>query len=80
MGIEELIATAKRRGITTLSVTDHDTTAAATRAVIIGRRQGLRVIYGVEVSTIDSQRKKGASAVLSVRYAGSSGGTVPAYE
>lgn len=60
MGIEELIATAKRRGITTLSVTDHDTTAAATRAVIIGRRQGLRVIYGVEFSTIDSQRGKKA--------------------
>lgn len=60
MGIEELIATAKRRGITTLSVTDHDTTAGATRAVIIGRRQGLRVLFGVEFSTIDRQRGKKA--------------------
>ena len=44
MGIEELIAIAKRRGLSAISVTDHDTTAAATRAVIIGRRQEVRVI------------------------------------
>lgn len=35
MGIEELIAVAKRRGLSAISVTDHDTTAAATRAVVI---------------------------------------------
>jgi predicted metal-dependent phosphoesterase TrpH len=56
MGIEELIAVAKRRGLTAISVTDHDTTAAATRAVIIGRRQELQVIHGVEFSTMDTQR------------------------
>ncbi len=56
MGIEELIAVAKRRGLTAISVTDHDTPAAATRAVIIGRRQELQVIHGVELSTIDTQR------------------------
>lgn len=56
MGIEDLIAMAKRRGLSALSVTDHDTTAAATRAVIIGRRQGLRVIHGVEFSTSDPAR------------------------
>ncbi len=56
LGIEDLIAMAKRRGITTLSVTDHDTTAGATRAVIIGKRQGLNVIHGVEFSTADPAR------------------------
>lgn len=56
MGIEELIAIAKRRGLSAISVTDHDTTAAATRAVIIGRRQEVRVIHGVEFSTIDKAR------------------------
>ncbi len=60
MGIDELIAIAKRRGMSTISVTDHDTTAAATRAVIIGRRQGLNVIHGVEFSTMDTQRGKKA--------------------
>lgn len=47
---------AKRRGMTTIAVTDHDTTAAATRAVVIGRRQGLHVVHGVEFSTMDTQR------------------------
>lgn len=56
MGIDDLITMAKRRGISTLSVTDHDTTAGATRAVIIGKRQGLNIIHGVEFSTKDSQR------------------------
>ncbi len=56
MPIEDLISMAKRRGISTLSVTDHDTTAGATRAVIIGKRQGLNVIHGVEFSTADPQR------------------------
>ena len=60
MGIDELIAIAKRRGLTAISVTDHDTTAAATRAVIIGRRQGVNVVHGVEFSTMDSQRGKKA--------------------
>jgi len=56
LGIEELIAIAKRRGLQTISVTDHDTTAGATRAVIIGKRQQLNVIHGVEFSAVDSQR------------------------
>ena len=36
MGIDELIAFAKRRGLSAISITDHDTTASATRAVVIG--------------------------------------------
>ena len=56
MGLEELLSIAKRRGLSAISVTDHDTTAAATRAVVIGRRQGLQVIHGVELSTRDQQR------------------------
>lgn len=60
MGIEELVAIAKRRGLSTIAVTDHDTTAAATRAVIIGRRQNLHVIHGVEFSTMDTRRGRKA--------------------
>ncbi len=56
LGIEELLGIAKRRGITVLSVTDHDTTAGATRAVILGQRMNLQVIHGVEFSTVDEQR------------------------
>lgn len=60
MGIDELIAFAKRRGLSTISITDHDTTASATRAVVIGRRQQINVIHGVELSTWDTPRNRKA--------------------
>lgn len=60
LGIEELILLAKRRGLSTIAVTDHDTTAGATRAVVIGKRQEIRVLHGVEFSTLDKQRGKKA--------------------
>ncbi len=56
IGIEDVIGIAKRRGLSAISVTDHDTTAGATRAVVIGKRQGLQVIHGVEISTRDTVR------------------------
>ena len=56
MGIDEIIATARRRGLTTIAVTDHDAVAGATRAGVIGKRQGVEVIHGVEFSTRDAQR------------------------
>ncbi len=56
MGIDELIAFAKRRGLSAISITDHDTTASAIRAVVIGRRQQINVIHGVELSTWDTPR------------------------
>ena len=58
MGIDELLATAKRRGITALAVTDHDAIAGATRAVIAGKRVGIDVIHGVEFSAFDKQRDR----------------------
>jgi hypothetical protein len=58
VGIEEIIAMAKRRGLSAISVTDHDAIAGATRAVIIGKRQQVKVIHGVEFSTMDTQRGK----------------------
>lgn len=58
VGIEEIISMAKRRGLSAISITDHDTTAAAARAVIIGKRQQVNVIHGVELSAFDNQRGK----------------------
>ena len=58
MGIEELLAMAKRRGLSVISVTDHDAVAGATRACIIGKRLGLEVIHGVEMSAYDYERKR----------------------
>lgn len=56
VGIEEVISLAKRRGLSTISVTDHDATAGSTRAVIIGKRQQVNVIHGVELSAVDTKR------------------------
>ncbi len=56
LGIEDLLGIAKRRGLTALAVTDHDTMASGTRAVIIGKRMGVNVIHGVEFSTWDTER------------------------
>ena len=53
LGIDDLIGIAKRKVLATIAVTDHDATAGATRAVIIGKRQGVQVIHGVELSTMD---------------------------
>lgn len=58
MGIDEIIATAKRRGLTAISITDHDAVAGATRAVVIGKRYGVDVIHGVEFSAIDTKRNR----------------------
>ena len=58
IGIDELIALARRRGITALSITDHDAVAGATRACIVGKRLGVEVIHGVEMSAYDPARQR----------------------
>lgn len=53
MGIEEIIALAKCRGVETIAITDHDCLAGTIRAKIIGERNGITVVPGVEFSSID---------------------------
>ncbi len=55
MGIEEIIALAKSRGVETIAITDHDCLAGTVRAKIIGERNGIKVIVGVELSSIDKE-------------------------
>ncbi len=56
--IEDLILLAKRRNMTTLSVTDHDTVAGVTRAKVIGGRFGVEVIPGAEFSCFDYKNNR----------------------
>ena len=58
MGVEEILALAKRRGVAAISITDHDAVAGSTRACIIGKRLGIEVIHGVEMSAYDYARKR----------------------
>lgn len=53
MGIEDIIALAKNRGVETIAITDRDCQAGTVRAKIIGERNGIRVIPGVELSALD---------------------------
>lgn len=56
LGIEEVIAQAKRTGIECLSITDHDTMASFSRAEVLGERHGVKILRGVELSAWDKKR------------------------
>ncbi len=56
---EEVVALAARRGVRTIAITDHDTTAAVGRAVAAGGRQGVEVIPGVELTTAEGNHLLG---------------------
>lgn len=58
LGIEEVIAQAKRNRIDCLAITDHDNLASVSRAVVLGQRYGIRVLPAVEISAVDSARGK----------------------
>lgn len=55
--LEDLILYGKRGGMDFIAVTDHDTMAGNTRAVVLGKRYGINVIPGVEFSSVDKQRE-----------------------
>ncbi len=50
LGIEDLINFAKKKGLETIAITDHDCLAGTVRGKIIGARHGVQVIPGVELS------------------------------
>ena len=47
----ELVQNAAKAGVTTLAITDHDTTLGWDEAINAGRQHQVRVIPGIEVST-----------------------------
>lgn len=58
LGIDELIFFGKRMGLSFLALTDHDTMAGVVRAQVLGRRYGIEVIPGVEISCTDPSSGK----------------------
>lgn len=58
LGIEDLILLAKRSGVDTIAITDHDCLAGTVRGKIIGERHGVTVIPGVEISAFDPTNNK----------------------
>lgn len=58
MGIDDLIILAKKKGLKTIAITDHDCQAGAVRGKIIAKRKGIEVIPGVELSATDPDTKR----------------------
>lgn len=58
LGIEDLIIFAKKKGLETIAITDHDCLAGTVRGKIIGTRHGVQVIPGVELSATDEKNNK----------------------
>jgi predicted metal-dependent phosphoesterase TrpH len=52
----ELVARASVAGLTTISVTDHDTIAALAEVTAAAQPKGIRVIPGIEITAIDHGR------------------------
>ena len=58
LGIEDIITFAKKKGLETIAITDHDCLAGTVRSKIIGARQGIQVIPGVELSATDEKNDR----------------------
>ncbi len=56
--VDELVFIAGKRGIDTISVTDHDTLSGSDRAAVFGEKFGVRIIKGTEISCYDNKNKK----------------------
>lgn len=53
VGIEDLISIAQKSSINTIAITDHDCLAGIVRGQVIGKRYGVEIISGVELSAFD---------------------------
>lgn len=51
-----LIARAAKAHLTTIAVTDHDTVASIAEATALGKRVGIRVVPGIEITAVDRGR------------------------
>ncbi|MBQ7740092.1 MAG: PHP domain-containing protein [Eubacterium sp.] len=58
VGIEDIINIAQKSGIDTIAITDHDCIAGTVRGQVIGKRHGITVIPGVEISSFDNEAGK----------------------
>jgi phosphoribosyl 1,2-cyclic phosphate 1,2-diphosphodiesterase len=58
--IEEVIMTARQKGIEHLAITDHDTTLGLSVAIEVGEALGVNIIPGIEMSAYDYKRNRRA--------------------
>jgi len=53
----EMVKQAEDNGYTAIAITDHDTTDGLTEALASGKKLGVEVIPGIELSTLDNDRE-----------------------
>lgn len=58
VGIEELIMLASKRGVDVISIMDIDSLAGTVRGKMIGKKMGIEVVPGVDISATDPETKK----------------------
>ncbi|MBQ5439775.1 MAG: PHP domain-containing protein [Clostridia bacterium] len=56
--VKEIILLAKAQGLSAAAITDHDTFAGCKEAVAYGKKYGITVIPGAEISSYDYKRKR----------------------
>lgn len=56
--IEDIVKKAKENGVTHISITDHDTILGIEEALKHGKKYGVEVIPGVEISAYDYKRER----------------------
>lgn len=56
--LEDIVFYSKRSGLDFISITDHDTMSGISRAEILGKRYGVNVISGVEISCHDPKTSR----------------------
>jgi len=54
--LQDVLEMASRRGVQVLAITDHDTMAGCAPAVEMGKKLGIQIVPGVEISTKDPER------------------------
>ncbi len=60
LSVRETLALAKKKGVTHLAITDHDTTGGIETAVELGHSLEIEIIPGIEISAYDFKRRKRA--------------------
>ena len=58
MSIADIIKKAKERRVVYLAITDHDTTLGIKEALDLGKKLGVNIVSGIEISAYDFKRNK----------------------
>lgn len=58
LDVTEILALARQSGLSAISITDHDSVDGANTSVVAGKRFGIQVIHGIEMSAKDHSRNR----------------------